>query len=447
MNFDRTQTFVLYIFILISIILILILMNHTPSSGNADAKMDTGISLEDTTLDPDHTDMSHVSTVDRRTDRPCEDCHSEFYPFELDVEQPSRIQPDESFEYRIIVKNSDMDKEHAVTDLTATLTGIGAEPKEPYNNEQSGSIRRFGLETYNFPVEAGASTVQIRASGNSGIGGLNDIDLRLTGPTGREWSSTSGGASEEINLEYQDILDGGFGDYLIEINYVSGLGAISYSLSISVEYTGTELQQTGADLQPGDEHEFSWTLVLTADEIERLGGTVSGTVEYDHGEGEMESYRYQLDISSDLVISSSGSAGIDPNLKFGRYIGLFSLLIFIGVFITRYSESSRKSLAGLLKIKNPRRIHCYFAASILFIALIHASLLLISNYSITSTPSIIGSFAFILFLAMSVEGFNREKIISRIGKPRWKVLHLGLAFLITLIVLYHALVYGAHFFG
>lgn len=447
MSLFTIKNAILYIIILIIVTLLLILINNSFGGGLVDALRTTETEQNDVLPDTYIDNKTYTEIIDRNNGRACEECHSEFYPFKLTVDIGNSIRPGEAFEYRIIVTNSDRDTEHSVEDLEATLTGIGAEPKEPYNNELSGSIRRFGLVTYNFPVEAGASSVLVSVSGNSGIGGLNDIDLRLSSPSGREWSSSSGGVTEEIELELQSIQDGGYGDYRIEISYVSGLGAISYSLSIDVDYLAKELLQSGSNLKPGEKYEFAWTLILTAEEIDNLGGIVSGTVSYAHEDGESETYRYQLEISSDLVIGTSGDIGINPNLTFGRYIGLFSLLMLAGVLLTSYSESSRRFLAGILKMKNPRRIHCYVSVSILFVALIHASLLLVSNYTITAAPSIVGSIAFILFLIMSVEGFNRDRIIAGIGKQKWKRLHLVLAASIVLIVLYHAFVFGNHFLG
>ena len=380
-------------------------------------------------------------------ERPCEECHSGFYPFRVEVDQPGEVQQGQAFEYNIIVSNSNRDTKHTVSELEATLTGIGDVSREPYSNDLSGSIRRFGISTHTFPVEACASYLLVSLNGNSGIASRNDLDLRITSPSGREWTSSTGGMDEDIELEFEDICEGGTGEYLIEVIYISGIGSISYSINIDVNYAVPELTKIGEDLDTGDSYEFTWMLLLAEGEEEQLGAVVSGTVSYQHSDGDLESYRYQLEVNSNLVLGSSSGISTNPNLKYGRYMGLISITLLFGVLITSYSETSRKSIAKIFKMTNPRRVHCYIAVSILLMALIHSILLLNSNYTIGATPSLYGSAAFILFAVMGIEGFNREKIVAKIGKKRWKQFHLVLAGSITLIVLYHALVFGNHFWG
>ncbi|UCH88231.1 MAG: hypothetical protein JSV49_08170 [Thermoplasmata archaeon] len=221
----------------------------------------------------------------------CEECHDEFTPFEVRPELPENVNEGEVFTFEIEVTNSHGEPKHTVENLEATLTGIGERPEESYHNELGGSLRRFQSDTTIFPVENYASEVIVTLTGDSGIGRRNDLDLLLTSPTGKTWSSASSGVEEEIYLDSAEIASGSYGDYTLEIQYLGGIGPISYSLIIDVTYIMPELIKSGGDLEKGGSHTFSWDLSLISEEIENLGSEVSGTVAYAHADGFTVSHR------------------------------------------------------------------------------------------------------------------------------------------------------------
>jgi cytochrome b561 len=379
--------------------------------------------------------------------RPCEECHGEFYPFEVQADIFGDAGSGQLFEYKILVSNSDKDKEHNVEDLSATITGIGEISNEPYNNAISGSARRFSSSQHSFPVEQSAFEVIITLTGDSGILNRNDLNLVVRSPDGQTWSSSGTGVDEEIILEMNDISEGGFGDYTAVVQYVAGVGAISYSITIDVSYISPELHRTGDDLKPGDSYTFSWDLALTDEDLNNLGSEVSGTVSYEHEDGIVETYRYNLEVKPGTIIKGGSEGALNFNLEYGRIMGLLSLGLLIAILITSLSKTSRKILAKPFKLKNPQTAHCYFSLSIFLFALIHSSLLLQARYSWNATPSILGFSALAIFGIITIEGFSRQKIIDRIGKKRWKWLHRSITASVVLIVAYHALTFGEHFFG
>ncbi len=375
----------------------------------------------------------------------CFECHETFIPFEVEVEVPKSVEPGKNFDYNVKVKNTDSETPHTVENLEMKLIGIGETPNDPYNEKIEESIRRQQVDKLTIPVEQSASNIAIVLSGDSSILGINNLDLFLTSPNGHVWESKNDGLEEEIILNHNDILKGGFGKYSIEIHYIRGLGPISYSLTIEVLYYSPELQKFGEDLQPNDSYTFSWTLSLTAEELENLGGEVSGMVIYKHEGGREEGYKYTIKIHSDVVKLTNEKTSINYFLENGRIIGLFTLIIFILIIINGFSKTSRTFVAKRLKIKNTQNVHCLFSLTIILFAIIHASLLIMGPYTWNATPNIYGAGALIIFGTLGITGFYRYSLITKIGNKNWKHFHRFLTVLVLIIVVYHILTFGGHF--
>jgi hypothetical protein len=387
----------------------------------------------------------NIVLIDYSEDQSCSECHEDFKPFEVELSQPKKVEPEKSFDYEIKVINSDDKTPHDVEDLEAILTGISETPKEPYHDTVEDSIRRYQVKRHTFPVEETASSLNIVLTGNNGFIGLNNIDLILRSPNGAEWSSKSGGTDEEINLDEMALRESGLGNYIIEIQYIRGTGQISYSVTIDVSYYPTDLIKIGNDLNPDDSYTFTWTLSLTSEELENLGTKISGTVRYDHGGENPVTYRYTVEIIAGVIQNPGVETQFNFLLENGRIIGLVSLLILGFIMIIGFSSGVRQTFAKSLKVKNPQNIHCWISIIIILFGIIHASLLISGPYSWNSSPSIYGTTAIIIFGTMAFTSFYRNPIISKIGNKKWKRLHLILSIIAVLIILYHAFTFGGHF--
>lgn len=440
-----------YIFAAVLLIILLFSIFSLNSSIQRSSEFDKQPSSSFETSVQDGYDAPHIGYLNPpdlnqdENDR-CEACHESFEPFEVAFELPADFQPQQFSEYRIMVTNENDDPEHTVDDLEAMLTGLGGKTREPYHNSLSGSLRRFQADTFTFSIEIDALNADIVLTGSAGVSNLNNIDLIVRGPSG-EWTSRGSGVDEQIFLDHDDIERGGIGDYEIEIQYMNGVGPISYTITIDVNYFIPDYFQSGENLETGDSELFTWNLALTQEQANNMAGVVSGTVSYLHDDGELVTYRYSIEVQPDSVSFSSSESVKNRNLEIGRILGLFSLSILVVVLITSYSRTSRKILAKPFKLKNPRYVHCFLAASILFFALIHANLLIRSHYSYEAKPVILGIIAFALFAYLAVEGFLRKRLISLIGRKKWRLMHIIIALSAVILVLYKAITYGGHFFG
>jgi hypothetical protein len=447
MNLKNKFTLLLFVFLL-ALILILNLTSFNVKNTEI-AEFSAQFSTDKLSASASHSepiiDDNEVVFSKSAQDESCGECHDDFTAFRVDLDMPGTVQPDDSFQYELTVKNSDTSTPHVIENLEAVLTGIDETPKEPYENSIDSSIRRFGTDQHSFPVEPGANNILVTLSGNSGVIGINNIDLHLTSPTGNSWDSTSNGCNEEILLDVDDIETGGTGTYTIEVEFVSGLGQISYSITIDVSYTLTDLVQFGGDLSPGDSYEFKWTLTLTSEELDKLGSEVSGTASYEHPGGDLKSYRYTVEINPGVNQQQSGQSSINSLLENGRLIGFISLGLLVFIIVNGFSSKTRNVIAESLKIKNPQTVHCLFSFSILIFTAIHAVFLISSAYAWNAEPNLYGGFALFIFGGVALTSFYRQKLISKFGKRKWKRLHLILIILFTLIILYHSITFGYHF--
>jgi hypothetical protein len=386
-----------------------------------------------------------TSFQDSLQEESCGDCHEGFNPFEVEVDVPNSLEPGSEFDYEIIVTNTDSNTPHLVEDLEAALTGLGEPKRNPFHNQIDDSITRFQSNNHGFPVEDSAYLVTISLAGDDGLLGRNNIDLSLTSPNGQTWRSNNNGADEEIILDLNDLADGGTGEYSIGVQFISGIGSISYSITIDILYVALEFHQFGDDLSQGESHTFSWRLTLTNSELESMGGEVSGTVSYEHDGGNFQSYRYIIEITPGMNVQNHFGGSTNFLLENGRIIGFLTLAILILIIINGFSKTTRKVIAKKLRIKDPHNVHCLLSLSIIVFAIIHALLLISGPYSWDATPNVYGSIAVVTFGVMAGTGLYRKPMITKIGKKNWKWIHRILTIVVLMIVFYHFITFGGHF--
>ncbi|MEW5760944.1 MAG: hypothetical protein AB1779_09280, partial [Candidatus Thermoplasmatota archaeon] len=100
----------------------------------------------------------------------CGACHQNFKAFDASVKEKNG-------KIEVLVLNS---QGHEVRNLTCGLVGFVNKTLEPYSEEKEGEVRRFQSYSYKFPVNEGATFVSVLTNGDAGIGGRNDIEIKLT---------------------------------------------------------------------------------------------------------------------------------------------------------------------------------------------------------------------------------------------------------------------------
>jgi hypothetical protein len=438
-----------YLFLLLFLILLsLILFTQYHNNSHSFVDNESFDDIQQRISDEKKSDFDYgnkIAISNKAQGTSCGECHEDFNPFTITLNMPKNVNAGEEFAYELTVINDDSETPHNVEDLEAVLTGLGETSNEPFHNSFDGSILRFQGSNHRFPVTEGASSITVHLTGDSGFGGLNNIDLMLTGPNGDVWRSTGSGVEEDISLYHDDIATGGFGDYTIQVQYISGLGPITYSVNVDVTYNSPEYVQYGEDLNPDESYTFRWDLILTSEQLTELGSEVSGTVSYIHEGGDEESFRYTFEITLDHISGSENSNTFNFLLENGRILGFLALFMLILIMTFGFSSKSRRIISKPLKIKNPQNVHCIFSLVIILFAIIHATVLIIGPYSWNSSPNIYGTTVVFLFGAIAFSGFYKKSITQRLGEKIWKRSHLIMSIAALIIIIYHAVTFGGHF--
>lgn len=394
------------------------------------------------------------------TNGECEECHSDFEAFTLTIDAPKEVPVNYDFDYKVIVKNQG---EHTVKDMEAIIDLSGApnlKPssgrKEPYHNEISGSMSVGALMMYPFPVEENASKAVITLDGDEGILGRNDLDLTVTSPNGKEWSSTSPGADEEVNLDADDIIEGGFGEYNAFVEYLLGRPIISFTLTVDVQYEMDQLYLRGPDLGPGESYAFSWALRSEARGENTINLVVTGTAYHDHeGSSGTDSEEYIFERTSKLKVGEKFVYNPPKEEYQGpinirlleRITGLLSgLFLVMSIAFCGYFQPICSRIERIVGGKAKRtKWHCRISLLLLLISFIHGILMPFSPHAATLRGLVPGTSAFMILGFLGYIGWQQKPLKKRWGNNRWCRIHLILTILVVIVVIAHALMDGTDF--
>jgi hypothetical protein len=393
-------------------------------------------------------------------DQECEECHSDFEAFELIIDAPSEVPEDYEFDFKVIVKNQG---EHDVQDLMAVIDlsdapylELASGVSEPYHQEHSGSVGIGGTETYSFPVEESASDAVIDLDGDEGLFGMNDIDLVVTSPNGREWTSEESSTDEQVILDRQDFIRGGYGEYTVDVIYFMGRPPISFTLTIDVTYEANGSYLPGSDIGPGEEYTFLLPLRSTGKGDNIIDVTVTGTAYHDHGETDAtDSHFYTYEESSEVRVGEKfvysppdDSEGIRISiLLLERITGLLSgffLIVstaFSGLFKPVSSRVEKFVGGGSKRTK----WHCRVSFVLIILSLFHGILLAFSPHAAVQRGLALGTSAFIVLGLLGFVGWQQKLLTQQWGSKKWRRTHLVLTIIVVIVILVHALADGTDF--
>jgi hypothetical protein len=394
-------------------------------------------------------------------DESCEECHSEFEPFQVVIDAPSEVPAAFEFDYKVIVQNNG---EHEVQNLEAIIDLSEAqyldtilEGGEPYHDEVTSSVAFRQTVSFSFPVTRGANLARVILDGDDGI--INDLDMTVTGPNGDTTSSANSGADEAVQLRAREIRSWGYGDYTVEIVWFVGSPTISFTLTMDVEYGADQIVLDGENLAPGQEFTFSVPLTSTDKGDNMINVAITGTAHYEHKEEDdsvtTDSYSYTIDKSSELTVGNrfvytepdiNGGGSINV-LLMERVLGLLSAfglmlsLAFSSLFYPVYSRVEKFVGGGAKRVK----WHCRISQGILGISLIHGILLPFSPHASNLRGLLPGTSAFLIMGVLGYVGWKQNVLRPRWGNDRWKRVHLILSILAVIIVIAHAFMDGTDF--
>jgi len=373
----------------------------------------------------------------------CVACHAGFVPVTILLEAPVEVPEEFAFDAEVTLIN---DGGHDVQDLILELelsdspTLVASEVhREPYHDDVSGEVTPVSDEMTTFPVAQGSDSVELLLSGG---GGVDDMDLLLSSPDGRSWSSSTSGDGEGITLEAAEVAAGGYGTWTARVSHVFGRPRIPFDLSIDVTYAREDAPHiTAPDLSTGESFSDGWEITSLEKGDNSVTVLVSGSVYHAHADPDIESSSaFTVEVSSDILVGDrfiegnagdgAGGSSITSTVP-GRIIGLLTYILLILAFTTNSRINITRPLVPY---------HGILSRAAVGLAVLHWTLLYLGPYAETSTGLFSGLIGLTLFGVLAFTG----QFMDGVDGPNRRI-HLVLSMTLVALMTAHMLLLGTDF--
>lgn len=371
----------------------------------------------------------------------CEGCHNSFVPLEMEV-AVERVNPDwPAYTIEVEVHNPD---EHEVRDLwVILLNDIGKNGSGQDSRNGVAPVGSSASET--LEVDTDVIRLDIWLDGDDGAGGINDLDMEVTGPSGGQWSSAGAGPDEEVHLQAHELAAEGPGTFTVDINWFSGLGPIGYDLLFEWEYAQAPLEKEGRKLLEGRSQTFTWHLNMTPEQADNISLDVKLLAFYDHEGTGPDEQAYTLSYREGALVTNEPQDF--GRLGLGQALGITLLVLVVVSTVTGLYAASRLPLPEWLA-DAPRKLRYrgHTLASLLLVVLVipHALVLQTGIYSGTPTGIQSGLPTLAVLAILSVITLDIKRLSKRWGFKKVQWVHRGTVLLFLLLLANHLLKIATH---
>ncbi|WP_455392888.1 hypothetical protein [[Eubacterium] cellulosolvens] len=190
------------------------------------------------------------------------------------------INPDISAGANIYTLNITNNQEYIIEELTIEFSGSNFKRLEDFSQVVNDEVSGGSSVSYSFPVYAGASTVDIILDDSELVSGFTNINLYVQNEnSGIAQESSNPGNREEIHLTREDIMNMGYGSYIVTVIQDSSWRAVSFQLTFSIAYSQLVLHQNSNErLNPNQAMEFVFAFDLDEEQISDLRCKVDAKV-------------------------------------------------------------------------------------------------------------------------------------------------------------------------
>lgn len=355
-------------------------------------------------------------------------------PFEVVTKAPRTSGPGGRTVLEASVQNNGR---HIVKDIVARIVGAGTGPMTVAEElDFSGSASRASSSGHSLEVRDGATGMVVTMSEDSGSLGRGDARLTLRVPNGESYSSSGGGAVEEIVLDSNDTRSAGPGTFELLVELVDGLRTVSYTIAVRIDYLNPELVKHLGDLGPGERTAGSWSLSLPEGGARDLSVSVTGWVQSSTDDGGREQ-----EYTVERAFATGTATETAPRLQIKPYrngLGYFLIGLMLASLVTGLPRT-RRAVPSILG-KASFRAHCWISWAMVGTMTVHAYLASLTHP--WTSPAVVtgeGLAAVFWVLALipafdSMRGGFRQGILERIGRKEYMAAN-RVAILITLAVL------------
>ena len=388
-------------------------------------------------------------------DGECEECHTGFQPFAVVPDSPSEVPEGQEFDFKVHVENP---WNHELNDVQVTLDlseapnifdAVGGDETQVTESLQ-GDIGAGSSVSGTIGVNPGASEILLQMYYAEPFLFTGDLNLRLTGPEGGQWSSDQSDTTEVIRVDSPEILDEGFGEYSWTIESEAAIRSVEYFLTTSVTYSGGSVVVLElGDIGPTDRSSAEFRLTSSGRGANEVVFQVTAIASHDHSGSQPDSDRYEDGGSFGISVGDTYSyseprSSISSSTALwytGRIIAFLTVALFLLSFISGGSIISLKRWLEK-NMRNRRKFHCTVSFLTVKLAIVHLLVLYLGYYSGTYKGLILGGISLLLMVCLGLTGIFRDRLQNMIGERNWRRLHLWLSILITVLLVIHAVKEG-----
>ncbi len=349
-----------------------------------------------------------------------------------------------SGDYIINITNN---RDYTIESLTVEFTGIEPRVAEDEESTNTGTLSSGGQQSYSYTVRPGAESFDAVLDGTGIVAGLTNIDLAIVHEaSGTEFASTNSGNHEEIRLDASELVGVGYGDLTVTVSHVSGVRSVPFELAVSIGHETPVMQQSASEaLEPGDSEAFTFNLNIEGSQLADLRCVISAKVSLPGGMDTDISRTYDSDwkVVSETTPVPEELAGVIPwgpvDITGTTSVALYTTTIIAGfVYSYRIRKKLKPALLGRV------HLHCLLALTSLTVAAAHMSAAMQKVWPWASAGMLFAYCSLGTLAAFTIFSVFDTELITKLGRRRWRWIHIALTFLLLAFIVIHFGLMGDH---
>jgi hypothetical protein len=249
-------------------------------------------------------------------------------------------------------------------------------------------------------------------------------------------------------LTEADLIQAGFGNYVVEIKHEGGLRDVDFELDYRITYGAPQLTQSiSSPIEPGQGREFQFNLNLDQSDVSELECLITGSVTL--ADGLELDIKITLDSSWNVVsFSTPIPEDVVDEVPWGPVdiTGTTGILLYSLTIITGFIFYLRIKLYEDFSLKKTGWLHCFLSLMATVVAGAHMStaLLKVWNWPWGSAGMNFAVSSYLLLITFTIFSLFDVEFIKKLGRHKWRWVHLLLTFGLLLLIILHFGYMGDH---
>lgn len=387
------------------------------------------------------------------SDGECEECHTGFEPYTIQVDSPTEVPVGQEFEFGLLITNPwshDLRHLRLIVDLSDS-PGLDSPDGVELPDIDTSDVFNAGpgfTGNFQYLINGDIGHASFDLEWDRPLLYTGSMDMTLTGPGGSVWNMDN---SNAITLSTQDVENEGYGIYEIQVEHNSIIRSTTATLTSVIDFTGRSaiIEQQIDRVGPGESATISVPLTSNSRGINNITYYFEATAMYDHSGNGVDEDVYTSDGTQTLVVGDDYSYS-KPEAKIsvstsmwilGRVLGFVTVILFIASFLSGGTIKRLKIWIDK-RMKNRHRWHCVISFASMVSVVVHLAVLYLGFYSGTWKGLLSGSIPLFLMVIVGITGWKKDKIVEMSSEKTWRRVHFWLSILAVLLIVIHAIAEG-----